>query len=111
VLQKTTIGSKQHRFLQAGCPFCHPTDSVEALKETQDTDLNQWPDLILFLSVAGPLREAALVLLCWVANAVLLSGNNLRQVVHTCASVTKQYKLTPVKGRCITLAMQGLDAH
>ena len=28
-----------------------------------------------------------------------LSGNNLRQVVHTRASVTKQYKLVPVKGR------------
>jgi len=28
-----------------------------------------------------------------------LSGNNLGQVVHTRASVTKQYKLVPVKGR------------
>jgi len=27
--------------------------------------------------------------------AVPLSGNNLRQVVHTCVSVTKQYKLLP----------------
>ena len=33
--------------------------------------------------------------------AVPLSGNDLRQVVHTHtrASVTKQYKLVPVKGR------------
>ena len=31
--------------------------------------------------------------------AVPLSGNNLGQVVHTCASVAKQYNLVPVKGR------------
>jgi len=32
--------------------------------------------------------------------AVLLSGNNPRQVVHMqCASVTKQYSLVPVKGQ------------
>ena len=31
---------------------------------------------------------------------VPLSGNNLRQVVaHTCASVTKQYNLVPVRER------------
>jgi len=29
--------------------------------------------------------------------AVLLSGSDLRQVIHTCSSVTKQYKLVPVK--------------
>ena len=31
--------------------------------------------------------------------AVPLSGNNLGQAVHTCASVTKQYNLVPVKRR------------
>ena len=31
--------------------------------------------------------------------AVPLSANNLGQVVHTCASVTKHYKLVPVKGQ------------
>jgi len=30
----------------------------------------------------------------------VLSGNNLGQVVHTRASVTEQYNLVPVKGRC-----------
>ena len=33
-----------------------------------------------------------------------LSGNNLGQVVHTRASVTKQYKLVPVKGRWCSAA-------
>ena len=28
-------------FSQAGCPSCHQTNSVKALKETQNTDLNQ----------------------------------------------------------------------
>ena len=32
-------------------------------------------------------------------SAVPLSYNSLGQVVHTCASVTKQYNLVPVKGR------------
>ena len=32
-------------------------------------------------------------------SAVPLSGDNLGQVVHTLASVTKQYNLVPVKGR------------
>jgi len=31
-------------------------------------------------------------------SAVPFSANNLGQVVHTCASVTKQYNLVPVKG-------------
>jgi len=31
-------------------------------------------------------------------SAVPLSGNNLGQVVYTCASVIKQYKLVPVTG-------------
>jgi len=34
----------------------------------------------------------------------MLSGNNLRQVVHTCASVAKQYKLVLVKGRWYSMA-------
>jgi len=33
--------------LQAGRPSGDSTISVRALKETQSTDLNQWPDLIL----------------------------------------------------------------
>ena len=46
--------------------------------------------------------------------AVPLSGNNLRQVVHTCASVAKQYKLVPVKQRrCPTAGKvtAGLASH
>ena len=29
----------------AGCPSCHPSSSVKALKETQSTDPSQWPGL------------------------------------------------------------------
>jgi len=36
---KRTFGDKWHRFLRAGCPSCHPTNSV-ILKETQSTDPN-----------------------------------------------------------------------
>jgi len=28
-------------FYKLGCPSCHPTNSVKALKETQSNDLNQ----------------------------------------------------------------------
>jgi len=34
-------------FLRAGCPLCHPTTSVKALKGTQSTNINQWPVLVL----------------------------------------------------------------
>jgi len=35
----------------AGCPSRHPTNSVKALKETQSSDPNQWPGLILGLPI------------------------------------------------------------
>jgi len=44
----------------------------------------------------------------------MLSGNNLRQVVHTHASVVKQYKLIPVKERRCPMAgkvVVGLASH
>ena len=31
--------------------------------------------------------------------SLAVSGNNLGQVVHTCASVTEQYDLVPVEGQ------------
>jgi len=45
-------------FQWAGCPSCHPTNSFRAL---QETDHNQWPDLILSLSITRLLKEEALV--------------------------------------------------
>jgi len=48
-------------FLQAGCPSCHPTISVKALKETQSTNPNQCPDLILSSSTNGLLMEGELI--------------------------------------------------
>jgi len=36
-------------FLLNKCPSCHPTVTVKALKETQSTNPNQWPDPVLSL--------------------------------------------------------------
>jgi len=46
----------------AGCPSCHPTNSVKALKKTQSTDPDQWPGVILSSSNAGLPRDEALLL-------------------------------------------------
>jgi len=48
-------------FLWAGCPSCHPTISVKALKGIQSTDRNQWPDLIVSTSTTGLLTDGALL--------------------------------------------------
>jgi len=37
----------------AGCPSRHPTNSVKALKETQSTNPNQWPGIILSSATTG----------------------------------------------------------
>jgi len=42
---------------QAGCPSYHPTNSVKALKETQSTDHNQRPGLILSTFTTGLIRK------------------------------------------------------
>ena len=49
-----------HVRLQTGCPSCHPTSSVKALKETQSTDPNQWPGLVLSSSTTEFLKEGEL---------------------------------------------------
>ena len=36
-------------FVLAGCPSCHPTLNVKAVKETQNTNPNQWSILFLCL--------------------------------------------------------------
>jgi len=33
----------------AGCPSCHPVNSVTSLKETQSTDPNHWSAYIFFI--------------------------------------------------------------
>jgi len=51
-----------------------------------------WPGAVM-------VRVLALYTRLWLRlPAVPLLGNNLRQVVHTRASVTKQYNLVAVKG-------------
>ena len=56
-------------YLWAGCPSCHLSISVKALKRTQSTNPNQWPRLILSSSTAGLLTEEALLPLCRLSNA------------------------------------------
>jgi len=47
-----SFGSWQQVFYRPKCPFCHPTNSLRALKEisVHITDPNQWPDLIISLT-------------------------------------------------------------
>ena len=44
-----------------GCMQPNPINSVEALKGTQNTDPNQWSDLILCESTTGLLGEGTLI--------------------------------------------------
>ena len=56
-----------------------------------------WPGGIMIRALAN------LRLWSWLST-ILISGNNLRQVVHTYAPVTKQYKSVPVKGWWCSIA-------
>jgi len=54
--------SKLHSLYEpAGCPLCHPTNSVKTLKETQSNDPNQWPGYVVSSSTAGLLTEGLLL--------------------------------------------------
>jgi len=46
-------------FLRAGCPSCHPTNSVKTLKETQSHEPQQW--LMLSSSITVFLKESTLL--------------------------------------------------
>ena len=54
--------SSLHRLYisMAGCPSCQPNISINAMTETQSTNPNQWPGLILPLATIGLLTEGAL---------------------------------------------------
>jgi len=49
-------------FFTTQMSFHHPTNGVEALKETQGTYLSEWPWLILSSSTIGLLTDGILVL-------------------------------------------------
>jgi len=58
---KRTFRDKWHRrFSRAGCPSCHPTNSVKAVKKILTP--NHWPGLILSSSTTVLLMEGALIL-------------------------------------------------
>ena len=48
-------------FLWAGCPFCHPAISIEALNGTQRHNPNQWLGFILSSTTTRLLTEEALL--------------------------------------------------
>jgi len=53
LFQKRTYGYKCAGFLWTRCSSCHPTNSVKAPKETQSTEPNRRPCLVLISSTAG----------------------------------------------------------
>jgi len=53
LFQNPTCGDQWQRvFLRASCPFCHPS-----ITQTQSTNHNPWPDVILSSSTTGLLTE------------------------------------------------------
>ena len=64
LFQERTSGDKCNSFLWAGCSSGHSTISVKALKETQSTNPNQWPGLILSSSTTVLCVERTSLLLC-----------------------------------------------
>ena len=87
--------------LQTRYPYCHPTNTVKTLKETQSTDPNQGKSstsLNVHSSSTNGLREeGALLPLCWFSDAVLhfhmninhghLSKTEILQVIYKFANV------------------------
>jgi len=72
--------------------FCHQwTSRVEQF--TGGSEVCVWPGGVMVRVLARDNKRSPVRLL-----AISLSGNNLRQVVHTRASVTKNYHLVAVKG-------------
>ena len=61
--------------LQARCRSCHPTNSVRALKETQSTDLLQWPGL----SVGNRLKMQVWRMWEWISLHQTAGLENVRQ--------------------------------
>jgi len=59
-LQSVTTNKPTHSFLQAGCPSCHPSNSVKALKETIETLMAH--KLKLSMSTNGNVRLLSLTL-------------------------------------------------
>ena len=92
-------------FLQAGCPSCHPTISVKALKGKKSTDPNQWPGLILSSSTTGLLMKQLLLSLHWLSDTSTLapSLNKSKGLVSTSRTM-KCCALLYTEKKQITLA-------
>jgi len=71
-------GLEEWAVLWAACPSSHQTTSIKALKETQSTNPNQWPGLILSSSTTGLLMEEGLLPLYRLSNdsTKVISINN-----------------------------------
>jgi len=84
-----TSGISGMGFLWSGCPSCHPTIGVKALKGTQSTDPNHWPGLIFFSSTTGLLAEGALLPLrrLFEVSIIITARSELRKVLFLAPSV------------------------
>jgi len=69
VLENNLWGLAEWDFSEDGYPTCHPIISVKVLKETQSTNPNQWPGLILSLFTTRLLTEGALLPKGWLFDA------------------------------------------
>jgi len=71
-------GTVSTRFLQARCPTYHPTNSIKALRETQSSDADHWPNHIHSTFTTGRHIRSAL-LLCGVTTH-LMSISQSKQI-------------------------------
>jgi len=86
LFRKRTFGAEQD-FLWAVCPSSYPTNSVEALKETQSTEPNQYHGLIL--SSTGLLTERVLLPVCQLFTANTKSAFQLQYRLMTNVSLKR----------------------
>jgi len=83
--------------LWARCPSRHPTNSVKAPKETQSTDTNQWPGLILSSSATRLLTERVFLPSCRLSDdSTRHKQDKPRQNTQT--TMNRKHWLQPVAG-------------
>ena len=83
----------------------HRRQLLSSARGLLKVQLNESTVMSLLLVLPSVIVDRAMDKLHVWLPAIPLSGNNRRQVVHVhCASVTKQYKLIPVKGQWCPVA-------
>jgi len=74
----TTSASHHSSFLQAGCPFCHPTNSVKAMKADQQ--------YILHSSISQLNRSEVIQIVSVSVSSILLHVNEISKMFHEACS-------------------------